>query len=112
MTPPHHDNESNELQRTFSGIDAGGGYGGDGGILHKEISNQEGWCERLDTSRSQHAEEQVDVEKGSQQEDESVASGDDWEVRWGENDSENPRNIAKWRKWLCTYVVSSASLCV
>ncbi|KAI5820657.1 major facilitator superfamily domain-containing protein [Pyronema omphalodes] len=42
----------------------------------------------------------------------SSDQGDEWEVRWEENDPENPRNLVKWRKWLCTYVVSSASLCV
>ena len=36
----------------------------------------------------------------------------EWAVSWAASDPQNPRNLPKWRKWLCTYVVSSAALCV
>jgi hypothetical protein len=100
---PHHEQPELSLQRTFSGTDAGGIFGGDGGVLNNTPSNHQGWCARLNTgARTQ------DPEKA-----ESTSSGTtDWEVRWEDSDVDNPRNLKKWRKWLCTWVVSSASLCV
>lgn len=130
MTPPAeparahahaHDDDDNKrhkrdggsltLQRTFSGGDAGGVFGGDGGVLGNSRSRPDGWCERLDIAREEGADSS-DVEKALQDEAEEEEAADKWEVRWEDGDTDNPRNMKKWEKWVCTYVVSSASLCV
>jgi hypothetical protein len=116
MSPTNHDERSElQLQRTFSG-DTGGCFGGDGGVL-TEPTAHEGWCERTDTRDRRQQEQrktEVDMEKQDAESVKTTSSNqeDEWEVRWEENNPENPRNLVKWRKWLCTYVVSSASLCV
>ena len=96
----------------------------DGIALSREPSNQEGWLERLDTRRSAAAQVKPassharDVEKAAavaesdQQSEATTVVADPWEVRWGEDDFDNPRNFEKWRKWACVYVVSSGGLCV
>lgn len=41
------------------------------------------------------------------------AGGEEFEVKWeGQDDPGNPRSMSKFRKWLCTWVVSLGSLCV
>jgi len=86
------------LQLTFSG----GAFDGDGGVL---INSRESWCKRFETDH--------DVEKALEDgAAEEGRTGDKWEVRWEDGDPDNPKNLKNWKKWLCTYVVSSASLCV
>jgi hypothetical protein len=119
MTNQHREHvadqaDGGEIERSFSGTDAGGMFGGDGGVLNREPSNQLGWLERLDTQRSA---EVMDVEKAKIEEKEdgsetATVVPDEWEVGWEEGEAANPRNFANWKKWACVYVVSSGGLCV
>jgi hypothetical protein len=61
--------------------------------------------EKQANRRSEALEEETARAPGDDKEDE-------WEVKWCENDTDDPRNMKNWQKWTCTSVVSSASLCV
>lgn len=126
MTRPHSDDRDSYLRQFRLQVDRSFGIGTDTDSSSR-LSHQTAWCIHVDTAGC----EVCDLEKeatefsgspkpdsegqGRQSEDSAgQAAGDGREVvGWVcLGDPENPRNLPKWRKWLCTYVVSSACLCV
>lgn len=130
MAGPHCDDRDSYLQQfrlqlehsfgTGAGTDTGTNTEPGAGAGSR-LSHQTAWCIRIDTagwplgSDGGGSVEKEETALGEPPTPGAAgrAAGDEWEARWaGAGDPETPRNLPKWRKWLCTGVVSSASLCV
>ena len=125
MTRPHSDDRDSYLHQFRLQVDRSFGIGTDTDASSR-LSHQTTWCIRVDTAgyevncdlekeATEFSESSKPDAEGQSEDSAGQVAGDEQEVvlGWvGPGDPENPRNLPKWRKWLCTYVVSSACLCV